>query len=293
MRFVVLTRGLGVWLTPWFAGKTKAFTRFKRPLLLLRIICIYIQRFGMPHWRRLTFLELHMTPAPALNLSRFSSALVLAALAAWGGQASAHMVWLERDGAAPMARAYFGEWAEDVREKTGGYLDMIKGAQAFGTDLGKAYTVTRKSDHLEIAATGTGDVRLAEALLPREDKAKGGKSRTVFHAKAGRTETAAKLDFEIVPTAPNANAFVLTFKGQPVPKAPVTVFGPPKWSKVLHTDAEGRFSITTPWKGRYVIETAYQDNTAGEAAGAAFDRSRHVGTLSFEATEGLPWSQAN
>ncbi len=234
-----------------------------------------------------------MTPTPALKLKRLSSAIVLAALAGWGGQAQAHMVWVERDGTAPLARAYFGEWAEDVREKAGGYLDMIKGPQAFGTDMGKAYAVTRKNDHLEIAATGSGDVRLTEALPPRDDKAKGGKSRTVFHAKAGRAETASKLDFEIVPTAPNANTFVLTHKGQPVPKTEVTVFGPPKWSKVLHTDAEGRFSITTPWKGRYVIETAYQDNTAGESGGTAFDRSRHVGTLSFEVAEGLPWLPAN
>lgn len=230
---------------------------------------------------------------PLLSTKRISSILALAAMATLAGQASAHMVWLERDGTAPVARAYFGEWAEDVREKAGGYLDMIKAPQAFGDDTAKGLTITRKNDHLEIDAKGAADVRLVEALAPREDKAKGGKGRTVFHAKAGRSETVAKLDFEIVPTAPHANTFVLKLKGQPVSKTEVTVFGPPKWSKVLHTDAEGRFVITTPWKGRYVIETAYQDNTAGEAAGVAFDRSRHVGTLSFEVAEGLPWAPAN
>lgn len=225
-----------------------------------------------------------------LNTPRILSTLILATMA---GTASAHMVWLEREGTAPVARAYFGEWAEDVREKAGGYLDMIKAPQAFGTDPSKVLVLTRKNDHIEIDAKGAGDVRLVEALAPREDKAKGGKGRTVFHAKAGRTETVSKLDFEIVPTAPNANTFVLKLNGQAVPKTEVTVFGPPKWSKVLHTDAEGRFSITTPWKGRYVIETAYQDSTAGEAAGVAFDRSRHVGTLSFEVAEGLPWAPSN
>ena len=233
-----------------------------------------------------------MTTSP-LRMKRVSSAIVLTALMALSGQSMAHMVWLERDGTAPIARAYFGEWAEDVREKAGGYLDMIKAPQAFGSDSGKPYLLVRKNDHLEVTAAGTGDVRLVEALTPRDDKAKGGKSRTVFHAKAGRTETSAKLDFEIVPTTPNANTFVLTLKGQPVAKTEVTVFGPPKWSKVLHTDAEGRFTITTPWKGRYVIETAYQDAVAGETAGAAFDRTRHVGTLSFEVSDGLPWTPAN
>jgi len=227
------------------------------------------------------------------SLNRLPSALLVVALSSLTGQAMAHMVWVERDGGAPIARAYFGEWPEDVREKAGGYLDMIKAPQAFGTDAAKTYALTRKADHIEIAATGTGDVRLREALPPREDKAKGGKGRTVFHAKAGRTETAARLDFEIVPTAPNANTFVLTFNGKPLPKTEVTVFGPPKWSKVLHTDAEGRFSISTPWKGRYVIETAHQDAIAGEADGAAFDRSRHVGSLSFDVADGLPWTPLN
>jgi hypothetical protein len=31
----------------------------------------------------------------------------------------AHFLWLERDGDGP-ARAYFGEWIDDIREKTGG-----------------------------------------------------------------------------------------------------------------------------------------------------------------------------
>ena len=37
----------------------------------------------------------------------------------------AHFVWLERDGDGP-ARAYFGEWIDDIREKTGGLLDRFK-----------------------------------------------------------------------------------------------------------------------------------------------------------------------
>ena len=39
--------------------------------------------------------------------------------------ARAHYVWLEREGDGP-ARAYLGEWIDDIREKTGGLLDRIK-----------------------------------------------------------------------------------------------------------------------------------------------------------------------
>ena len=44
--------------------------------------------------------------------------------------AHAHFVWLERDGDGP-ARAYFGEWIDDIREKTGGLLDRYKTPRVF------------------------------------------------------------------------------------------------------------------------------------------------------------------
>ena len=42
----------------------------------------------------------------------------------------AHFLWLERDGDGP-ARAYFGEWIDDIREKTGGLLDRFKAPSAY------------------------------------------------------------------------------------------------------------------------------------------------------------------
>jgi hypothetical protein len=44
--------------------------------------------------------------------------------------AHAHFVWLERDGDSP-ARAYFGEWIDDIRERTGCLLDRFKAPRVF------------------------------------------------------------------------------------------------------------------------------------------------------------------
>ena len=52
----------------------------------------------------------------------FISATLLLALSE---NAQAHLVWLERDGDGA-ARAYFGEWIDDIREKTGGLLPDSK-----------------------------------------------------------------------------------------------------------------------------------------------------------------------
>lgn len=203
--------------------------------------------------------------------------------------AQAHFIWLERDGDGP-ARAYFGEWHEDVRERAGGALDRIKATRAFAQDAGAALPVARRADHLEIAAKTAGDIRLVEAgLAPREDKKNGGKTRTVFHAKAGRAETAAKLDLELVPEAPGSERFTLLYRGAPLAKAEVTVYGPPKWEKVLRTDDQGRVSVPTPWKGRYVIEATHIEDQPGEANGETYDRIRNVFTLSFVSREGKPW----
>ena len=75
--------------------------------------------------------------------------------------AQAHYMWLERDGDGP-ARAYFDEWVDDVREKSGGLLDRVK---APGVTLGggnELLSVKRNADNLEIAVTGAGDLRLVD-----------------------------------------------------------------------------------------------------------------------------------
>jgi uncharacterized GH25 family protein len=220
-------------------------------------------------------------------MRRFVIAGVLTATAPM--PALAHMVWLERDSTGP-ARAYFGEPGEGVREKSGGALDRIATPLAFHVERGEALPVQRQDDHIAVPAAGAGDVRLVEeGLAPREDRRAGGRTRTVFHAKAGRSETAAALDLELTPLAPEGNEFVLLFRGAPLPKATVTVIAPPRWEKTLRTDDAGRVTLALPWAGRYVVEAAHVEEQPGGAGEAAYDRTRHVATLSFVAASGIPW----
>ena len=133
-------------------------------------------------------------------------------------------------------------------------------------------------------------MRLTESGgAPRDDTRAGGKSRTVFYAKGGRSETAAKLDLELVPMAPNGAAFVLIFQGTPLPKTSVKVYGPPKWEKSLRTDDQGQITVPTPWAGRYVLEVVYVEEKVAEIGGLKVDRTRHVSTLSFVQQDGVPW----
>jgi len=224
-----------------------------------------------------------------LQTKLISSAFVLVASLA-GGVAHAHYVWLERDGDGPV-RAYYGEWIDDIREKTGGLLDRFKAPRVFLGASNEPLQVKRNENDLEVAAKGPSDVRFVEnGIPPRDDKEKGGKTRTIYYAKHGRSETAAKLDLELVPTEPNGKTFVLMFFGKPLSKIELTMIGPPKWEKKLTTDDQGRVALPMPWAGRYVLEVMHFDEKTGGANEEKFRRTRHISSVSFAQEDGIQWT---
>ena len=218
----------------------------------------------------------------------FLAATLLVA-SAWTGAAQAHQIWLERDGAA--VRAYFGEPVENLRERSGALLDRITGPRIFTDEPSRALPIQRQADHLQATVpTGQGDVRLVEDSLSPYGRAPDQRTKPVMLAREGRSETRSLLELELVPTVPGGNTFTLLLRGQPLPRAEVTVVAPPRWERRLHTDAEGKVTLTTPWAGRYVMEAVHAEDRAGGSGEEAYAKRRLVSTLSFVAAEGLPWS---
>jgi hypothetical protein len=109
-------------------------------------------------------------------------------------------------------------------------------------------------------------------------------------AKAVRSETAAKLDLELVPTTPNGNTLMLLFHSAPLAKAEVTLVGPSKWQKPLVTDDKGQITLPTPWAGRYVLEVTHFDDKPGDSGNEKFNRTRHISSLFFVQRDGIPWT---
>lgn len=208
----------------------------------------------------------------------FARTLAALALLGTAGAAQAHFVWLERSAEGP-AKAYFGEWADDLREKRDGLLGKIMVAPVVTGADGKALKASGEgADFLEFAAAGKGDVRLRQPYQFKD-------TLVQYGAKAGRADTEGTLDLELVPVSAGGNAFVLQFKGKPLAKTEVTVFGPPKWEKRFHSDENGRIEITTPWPGQYVLEAAHVEDKAGEADGKAYAKIRYVSTLTFNVSQ--------
>ena len=215
------------------------------------------------------------------------AALLLAALAPAAG---AHQLWLERDGAT--ARAYFGEPVENLRERSGGLLDRIPGPRLFLADPAQPLPLRREADHLAAALpAGAGDIRLVEEGLAPFGRTPEQRTRPVMLAREGRSETRGLLDLEFVPEVPGGDRFTLLLRGQPLPRAEVTLVAPPRWERRLRTDAEGKVTLPTPWAGRYVAEAVHVEDRPGGSGEAAYARQRLVSTLSFTASGGLPWSE--
>jgi hypothetical protein len=130
-------------------------------------------------------------------------------------------------------------------------LDRFKAPRAYLGTISEPLPVKRNDNNLEINAKGRGDVRFVDSGVPsREDNEKGRATKTIYYAKAGRVETTAKLDLELVPTVTDSNTLVLLFFGAPLPKAELTIIGPSKCEKPLVTDEQGRVTLPTLWAGR-------------------------------------------
>ncbi|MSP38015.1 MAG: DUF4198 domain-containing protein [Deltaproteobacteria bacterium] len=201
----------------------------------------------------------------------------------------AHYLWLERDGQGS-AKAYFGEWVDDLHEKAGGILDRFNKPRVYLGGSTESLPIAKRNDGFDIQVQGAGDLRMIDdSIAPRPDNEKGGTTKTIYYAKAGRTESTAKMDLELVPAKANGNDFKLLLREAPLAKIEITVYGPPKWEKKLTTDDQGRITVPTPWQGRYVIEIIYFENKPGSDGEAKYDRARHISTVSFTTNSGIAW----
>lgn len=199
-------------------------------------------------------------------------------LIALAGPASAHEVWLERDGTGP-ARIYLREIADDVQESD--ETARLKGSTVFTADPAKPASLAQRDGYFEAAVSGKGDVRAYNdnVFAPWTDDGK--RNGQVYYARAGRTETSAKLDLELVPVASGSDNFTLLFRGKPLPKSTVTVFSPARWQKPFKTDANGRISVPNQGRGRYILVASTTEDASRQMGGETVARVHHMTTLSY------------
>lgn len=208
--------------------------------------------------------------------------LVSVLLSSFAVAAGAHQVWIERDGAAP-ARVYVGD-IDGERDHGEDVARLASTIRVFGKHSGQPATVTNTDAYLEAAVTGPGDVRLIADQVWKPWKNKDGQMQAaVFTSRAGRSETAPALDFELVPVKVNGNVFVLIFKGAPVAGKQVSIVNPDQWVKTMTTDKDGRLTVPVRDRGRYILMGSHDHPGEAEIAGETVQKVSYTTTLSFVA----------
>ena len=225
------------------------------------------------------------------NLNFFKTVILTTVLNFISLQIEAHEVWLERDNNGP-ARVYLGEPGEP---EVGSEIDKLAGSKVYLTDLKNIVNIKQENDHWQADIKGEGDVRLFSDSVWQpwaisespwwkfwEDE----KTRlqgAILLAKAGRSDTKAKLNFEFVPVVSNGDVFTAIFEGQPLTNQTVHLLSPSKKQTELNTDEKGQVSVKLDEKGRYILSSVHTKDVQANHSGKKVDSLMYISTLSFVA----------
>jgi uncharacterized GH25 family protein len=237
----------------------------------------------------------------SLRLSTRSVGSLLAAAAVWllPSLASAHQVWLEEKAGA--TNLYFGEYGDNQREESPGYLDKLaKPTATLITAQGdKPLEAAKTKDAFSFkgrAAKGESVV-VVDAAYPVIEGKDGDKPVRTVWTPAARYVTelkaqSVKLPLDIVPTG-TPGEFQVLYRGAPLPKAEAALVAVSGWSLESRTDEQGKVKFNLPWKGGYALLVRHKDATKGtrktaEGKDEAYDVASFATTLTFVTSSGLP-----
>jgi len=196
--------------------------------------------------------------------------------------AQAHFIWVEP--AKGEAHLCFGEYGDNLREKTGGRLDVIATPE-IKTNDGKQTAVSyeRKEDYLALKAPANVALVVQDIGMKVKDLSKNniGIVKPMYYARfaAKDKEGASDLDLDIQPLG--GGKMRVSLHGKPLAKAKLEIFAPNQWMREYQTDEAGEAAVHTPWPGLYVLHVVHVEPIKGEYQGDAYEGVRHVGTLSL------------
>ncbi|WP_288410579.1 DUF4198 domain-containing protein [uncultured Sphingomonas sp.] len=190
--------------------------------------------------------------------------------------ANAHEVWVERDGAGP-ARIYLGEPAETMPAGGDPEFRNLVAPRIVGQT---ATRQVRRAGFIE-AEVAPGDVRVTDDSVFKPWGDPGAKEGVVYYARAGRSEPATQMAYEIAPLAAGSNRFALHRNGKPAGGAKLTLVTPERRSVELTADADGSVDVPVAGKGRYLLTAAQVETGKLRVAGGAVDKLHHIATTTF------------
>jgi hypothetical protein len=201
--------------------------------------------------------------------------LTLSAACLAASAQAAGYVWLERTGTSTAHARYTDTNIDAPATK----LPALDNTSAFLAD-GKPLTLTPSADRLTVSVPGPGDLRFVGKYADKDG------TLVIYEARAGRSDTKAINDLELVPTASGGNTFKLVWKGQEVAATQVNVSTSTGWVRTLKPSKDGTVTLPTPFAATYVMEVTAQVNGSATVDGKRYETVRHTATTSF--TVGRP-----
>jgi hypothetical protein len=221
------------------------------------------------------------------------AALIAFLSLAFVGAASAHSIWIEREGDGSV-RLYFGEFDENLREASPGLLDRLSPqAKVAGSD--KALKVDKAAGYFAAGTAGAPGSPGADDSVVAEDvrinERKGDKPARILTKLGARyvgdfKERPPVNTLDVVP-AGKSGLFKVFYQGKPLAKAKLELIAESGWKHEFKSDQEGMIEMPVPWRGAYVIEVQHVDATPGKQGDDAYDSIRCASTLSFRVADGL------
>lgn len=196
--------------------------------------------------------------------------------------AQAHEIWIERDASGPV-QIYFGEPAQDAPAHGDDEIKRVVSPKVFGSTA-SAGKVQRNGGHLQAPLRGDGDAWLFDDKVFEPWKGENGQYESVtYYARAGRSSTAARLDFELVPQQADSAALTVLYRNKPLADAEVTVIDPQKWQKQLTSDAKGQLTLPALRPGRHIVVVSHKEPVQQQIGGQSVALMHHISTLTFVA----------
>lgn len=193
--------------------------------------------------------------------------------------AQAHEVWIERDAAGPV-RIYLGEPAEPMPAGGDPEFKRLVAPKFVGTS---ATRTDRRAGYIEAVVPAKGDLRVTDDTVFAPWGADGAKEAVIYYARAGRSDTATAMTYEIAPLTADGNRFALMQGGKPVADAKVTVVSPDKWTKVLTADANGIVTVPVRGSGRYLLSATKEETGQLQVPAGPVAKIYHTATTTFVA----------
>jgi hypothetical protein len=202
----------------------------------------------------------------------------LATMLFWASTASSHHLWIEADDQG--AKLYFGEFGENLREASPGLLDRFTPppqSKVVGSAGAQPLKVEKSPGAFLLSGTiAAGDSVVAEQARLTERR-QGDKVTRTFGILAARwvldlAERAALLTLDVVPTG-KPGEFKVVYDGKPLAKAKVELVAESGWKKETNSGEQGTFTVSTPWRGAYVVEVEHTEARPGGEGAGAYDRS--------------------